>query len=240
MKKEITIPEYLTIKQYMELQKLPDTDSEIEKSLYIVSTITGIELEELRYWDLESIKVINEHIASLVDVGNEFHSMFEWNGVLYGYSNIKQQSLGEYIDLENLCKDVNNNLHKIVSILYRPIVEHDFGTISTQIKHHLKVVRNKGVENVFEHYTIEKYDNHKRKRIENDFLELPVTIALGAISFFLLIGLQYLNNTVYSENKSKMMNEKLINDLIQSIGVGGGLYTHYLKPKYLQLQGIAN
>ena len=240
MKREITIPDYLTVRQYIDLQNIPETDSELEKALFIISTITDIDVEELRYWDLESVKQVNEMISKLVDVGNEFHSMFEWDGVLYGYSNIRQQSLGEYIDLENLCKDVNNNLHKIASILYRPIIEHDFGTLSTQIKHHLKVVRNKGVENVFEHYRIEPYDSGKRKKAEQRFLDLQVTIALGAMSFFLLVGNQYLNNTASLPKSVKMENRRLMERLTESIGGGGGLYTHSLKPTYLKLQATEN
>jgi len=41
---------------------------------------------------------------------------------------------------------------------------------------------------VFEHYRIEPYDSDKRKKVEQRFLDLPVTIALGAMSFFLLVG----------------------------------------------------
>jgi len=72
MKREITIPDYLTVRQYIALQNIPETDSELEKALFIISTITDIDVEELRYWDLESVKQVNEMISKLVDVGNEF------------------------------------------------------------------------------------------------------------------------------------------------------------------------
>ncbi len=234
----VSIPEYLTIKQYQELQNLPDTDSKLEKSLWIISTLTGIEVEELKYWDLKSIKKVNDLIEKMINPGNEFHSLIEWNGTLYGYSNIKQQSLGEYIDLENLSKDINNNLHKVVSILYRPVTSHKFDSLSFQLKHHLKVVRNNEVANVFDAYDIEGYDSDKRKKVEDNFLGFPVTIALGAISFFLITGSQYLNSIVYSENQNlkEKTNQKMLTSLIANIGVGGGLYTHSLKPVYLQLQ----
>jgi len=235
---QVQIPEYLTVQQYMDLQGIPETDSKLEKSLYIISTLTGIEVEELKYWDLDSIKKVNNLIEGMINPGNEFHSLLEWNGTLYGYSNIKQQSLGEYIDLENLSKDINNNLHKILAILYRPVTKHRFDTFSFQLKHHLKVVRGTGVANVFDYYDIEKYDNNTRKSREKDFLGFPVTIGLGAISFFLITGSQYLNSIVYSGNqeKAKKMNQKILTSLIQNIGVGGGLFTHSLKPVYLQLQ----
>ena len=43
-------------------------------------------------------------------------------GKLYGYSSIKKCSLGEYIDLETYCKDMENSMHKVAAILYRPII----------------------------------------------------------------------------------------------------------------------
>lgn len=240
MKREITIPEYLTIQQYIDLQNIPDSEHSLEQALYIISVLTDIDTEELKYWDLDSVKQINEYVSDLIDPKNEFYPLVEWNGVLYGYSNITQQTLGEYIDLENLCKDVNNNLHKIVSILYRPVTKHKFDSLSFQLKHRLKVVRNSGVANVFDGYTIEKYDNEKRKEVEDSFLHFPVTVALGAMSFFLLVGSQYLNNTVSLETSMKMENQKLTESLLGSIGGGSGLSTHSLKPIYLTLQATEN
>ena len=239
-KKTVTldIPDYLTIKQYIELQQLPETDSKLQKSLYILSTLTGISVDELQYWDLESIKQVNEIVENLIEPGNDFYPIIEWKGTLYGYSNIKQHSLGEYIDLEELSKDINNNLHKIVALMYRPITNHKFNTFSFQLKHHLNVVKNKEVANVFDGYTIEEYDNNKRKQTEDSFLDFPVSIALGALSFFLLTGNMYLNNIVFSEtqSQSKMkQNEKLLTSLIANIGGGGALSTHSLKPIYYLL-----
>ena len=237
---QIEIPEYLTIQQYMDLQNLPETESKLEKSLYITSTITGIDVEELQYWDLESIRKVNELIEGLVDPKNEFHSIIEWNGVLYGYDNIKQQSLGEYIDLESLAKDINKNLHKIAAILYRPITDHRFGTFEFMYKHKIKAIRHKDVANVFDYYDIERYDSNVRKVREKEFKDFPVQIALGAISFFLTNASQYLTSTAYSQAPKEMiqeMNQLILDGLIASTGVGGGLFTHSLKPIYYQYQG---
>ena len=237
---QIEIPQYLTIRQYLDLKQLPDTDSKIEKTLFIISTITGIDIDELRYWDLESIKKLNDLIEGLVDPKNEFHSIIEWNGVLYGYDNIKQQNLGEYIDLEGLAKEVDKNLHKIAAILYRPITDHRFDTIDFIVKHKLKTIKHKDVANVFDYYNIEKYDSNVRKVREKDFMDFPVQIALGALSFFLTSGSQYLTSTVYSLAPKEMiqeMNNLLLENLIHNTGAGGGLFTHSLKPIYYQLQG---
>ena len=67
--------------------------------------------------------------------------IIEWNGVLHGYSNIRQSSLAEYIDLETFCKDVKGNLHKIAAILYRPISDHRFDTLKFKTKQSIKMVK---------------------------------------------------------------------------------------------------
>ena len=42
----------------------------------------------------------------------------------YGFiPNLSEITMGEYIDIEGHCKEAHNNLHKIMSILYRPIVK---------------------------------------------------------------------------------------------------------------------
>ena len=42
---------------------------------------------------------------------------------------------------------------------------------------------NNKVENVFDWYTVEPYDNDKRKQVEESFRDFPAHIFLGAISF---------------------------------------------------------
>lgn len=238
---QIEIPEYLTVQQYQDILNLPESESKLEQNLYLISTIIGIDIDELRYWDLQSIKKVSEMIQGLIDPKNEFHSIIEWNGVMYGYDNIKQQNLGEYIDLESLAKDVNNNLHKITAILYRPITEHRFNTVEFIKKNTIQVLKHKDVVNVFEYYDIEKYDSKVRKKRELEFKDFPVQIALGALSFFLANASQYLNSIVFSEKvpkeKIQKMNQSILESLIQSTGAGGGLSTLSVKPIYFQYQG---
>jgi hypothetical protein len=239
---QLEIPEYLTIGQYQKLPEYKEEESSLIRYIKTVSAITGIDEEEIGYWDVDSLKKVHDAIKNLGDPKNEFHSLIEFNGVLYGYSNISQQSLGEYIDLEGLCKDTKGNLHKLAAILYRPVTEHRFDTLDFVIKQKIKMVRNKDIANVFEFYDIEKYDSTRRKAREQEFKEFPLHIILGAVSFFLANASQYLNSTVYSDKMSKekikSMNQTLLESLIASTGAGGGLFTHSLKPIYYQYQGI--
>ena len=238
---QLDIPQYLTVQQYMDILSMPETESKLQRNFYLISTITGIDIEEIQYWDLNSVKQVGELIQGLIDPKNEFHSILEWNGTMYGYSNIKQQNAGEYIDLEGLCKDVNKNLHKIAAILYRPITDHKFHTVDFIKKNTIQVLKHKDVANVFDYYNIEKYSSKKRKKVEDNFKNFPISVLLGAISFFLANASQYLNSIVYSDKiakeKIQEMNQAILTSLLASTGAGGGLSTLSVKPIYHQYQG---
>lgn len=79
----------------------------------------------------------------------------------YGFvPDINAISFGEWLDLDSNCKDFPKNLNKILSILYRPI--------SNQLG-------NK--------YGIEPYNASHLKNAD-DFNEMPLSIANGALVFF--------------------------------------------------------
>lgn len=240
MKKRIQyqLPDYLTIGQYQTIEKYKDS-GRTEFTVQTVSSLTKYEPEEVRKWDVTSLKKILKSYEDISFHNNEFHSLIEWNGELLGYSHIRNQSLGEYVDLENLCEDVPTNLHKICAIMYRPIKKHRFKSFEFAIKQGLKMVKNK-VENVFDWYELKPYDSKERKMREESFKDFPVHIILGALSFFLSTAHQYLINTQSSDNQKvvKMINRLQEKFLSQTIGRGGGLSTSYLNPTYLQLQEI--
>lgn len=236
---EFTIPEHLTVEQYDKISRVR-SDDKLENVVNVIHALTGYETEEIETWSIPSIKEVYSHYHKLFKDTNEFHAIIEWEGQLYGYSDIKKMSFGCYVDLENLCKDLENNLHKIVPILYRPITKHKFNSLSFQVKQKVKMLNNK-VENVFDYYEIEEYDSKKRKMIEDKFKSFPAFIVLGALSFFLSTASLYLNSTAYSEKilTERMMDnnqKEIIKTLLQNTTAGGGLFTDYLKPIYWQLQ----
>ena len=67
--------------------------------------------------------------------------------------------MGEYIDIESHCKEAHNNLHKIMSILYRPIVK------ETKTR-----------------YSIEPYS--PSDEVAKEFLDFPILPSMSALSFF--------------------------------------------------------
>lgn len=239
---QLNIPEYLTIGQYMDMSKYKE-DDKWGKIINTISVLTGRDKEEVSYWSIDSLKQVYALLVGLTDHNNEFHSLVEWNGKLYGYAHMKQSTLGEYIDLENLCKDVEGNLNKIAALLYRPVRKHRFNSLKFLTKNAYKIVVEKNVENVFDWYELEKYDYEARKDVEQEFKDFPITVILGALSFFLTNASLYLTDIVSSETENKMMKTKLnastqqiLESLTQNIGAGGGLSTHSVNPTYYQYQ----
>jgi hypothetical protein len=236
---KLEVPEFISIEKYCDINSYKD-ENNFGKIVHTVSKITGRPMSEVRLWHMDSLTNIVNIFAEIADHKEEFHSIIEWNGELLGYAHMRQATLGEYIDLENLCKDLENNMHKVAAILYRPITKHKFKTLSFAVKQKIKMLNNK-VENVFDHYTIETYDSDIRKDREESFKDFPIHIFLGALSFFLSTGSLYLNNIAYSEGKISKMEmiakeEVLMETLLQSTGAGGGLFTTSLSPTYFKYQ----
>jgi len=235
----ITVPDYLTIDQYKKMNDYKSEDN-FGRLCHSVSVMTGYKISEIRHWPIETLTTIANDFAELADHKQEFHSIIEWNGQLFGYSPVHGSSLGEYIDLESLSKDFENNMHKVAAILYRPIISHRFKSLSFAVRQKIKMVNNK-VENVFDWYTVEPYDNEKRKQREESFRDFPAHIFLGAIGFFFSSVNLYSTNILYLEGRiTKRTMMEMINQQLQTlshnIGVGGGLFTTSLSPIYYKLQ----
>lgn len=238
---EVSVPDYLSIEQYRLMNEYKGDDT-FGRLIHVVSTMTGYSIDDIRKWPLDTLTSIANDYADIADSKNEFHSIIEWNGQLLGYAPVMASSLGEYIDLENLAKDFENNMHKIAAILYRPIKVHRFKTLEFAIKQKIKMVKNK-VENVFDWYTVTPYDNQERKMREETFKDFPAHIFLGAISFFFSSASLYSTNTLFLEKKiTKRTMITMIQDQLEVLShstmAGGGLSTTSLSPVYFKLQGM--
>jgi len=238
---DINIPEYLTIEQYRKMNDY-NGDTDFGRMIHAISSMSGEDFETVKKWPLSVIKEISSAFADLADHKHEFHSIIEWNGQLLGYSPIQHSTLGEYVDIENLSKDLAGNMHKLAAILYRPITKHRFKSFKFAVKQKVKMVAN-DVENVFDWYSVEPYDSNVRKQREEEFKDFPAHIFFGAVSFFLSTVNLYSINTLYSQNKisyrkKKKLQKQQMSSLSQHIGAGGGLFTHSVSPIYLQLQAI--
>ena len=119
----------------------------------------------------------------------------DFKGKKYGMiPNLSSISLGEFVDIEEHCKHSHKNLHKIMSVLYRPIV------------------KEKGTR-----YSIENYDPDEYK--EDEFKDFPILVSLSALSFFFRLGKKLpltLSSYLVREQEKKVQN------LRQLVKSGGG------------------
>jgi hypothetical protein len=150
MKVKVSIPDYFQVKHYKALTILSSLD-EVEQMVHTICTITELPREDVMKWDVGSVVevygVINNMNSSTAQA---FYPIIEWNGQLYGFRNMSKMNLGEYIDLDNLCKESDKNLTSILAILYRPLTNNKIKDGQFIIKSTIKAMKY-DVENVFDY-----------------------------------------------------------------------------------------
>ena len=233
MKKTITIPDYMSIGQWQTINNIEHL-TDLHKTIRTISVLTGISEAELKEYGVKTLGTIYKDLNSKIDLNEEFHPLFKYEDKLYGFQNMDNMTLGEYVDLERLCKEPHKNLHEIMSILYREIDTHNFDNFVWK-KAQKILVNNKKTSNIFKQYTIKKYNIKDRHKASQIFKQLPVQYALGALAFFLGIASGYLNITApYStEEEEKTLKKMQIFNLKVLQSIGGGLRQFITSPNQI-------
>ena len=117
---DITIGTY---QKYVEIQEGKGSEkNKIIKSLALLCGISPFIVKKMAYKDLVDIMAIIKNMIDTEPDKEKFRKVFEFNGEEYGFCpNLSNITTGEYIDLESYCKEPIENLHTIMSILYRKI-----------------------------------------------------------------------------------------------------------------------
>ena len=168
---KLTIPDNwsdITIETYQKYVKIQEgkgsEKNKVVKSLALLCNTTPFVVKKMDYRDLLEIMSIIKTMIDTEPKDEEFRKTFMFKKEEYGFvPNLSKLSTGEYIDLETYCKEPIENLHIIMSILYRKIT----------------FKRN-------ERYAIENYDPDEFK--EELFKDCPMDIALSSLGFFLTLG----------------------------------------------------
>jgi hypothetical protein len=237
----VNIPDYLNLRQYKEIQRYEHLEP-LEKMAKVISILSDKTEEEIITLSPSDVsKIYLDIINSLTDVDSEFYPIFELEGVKYGYTPINKMTLAEYIDLKNLSKDAEKNIEEIIAILYRPIINEEFNSIKYAVAKGIAVGKGE-LEDLFQYYTIEKYDSNTRRKRAKLMQELPASFALGVLSFFLQVIVLSLKNTPASSLSPRKWKKELKTILnktpFQNTGVGLALFTTYRKVPSLQSQEI--
>ena len=159
---DITIGTY---QKYVKIHEGKGTDkTKVVKSLALLCNTTPFIVKKMAYTDLLEIMDIIKKMIDTEPTEQDFKKLFTFKGEEYGFCpNLSRLTTGEYIDLETYCKEPIENLHIIMSILYRRVTNK---------------VNNR--------YAVESYDPEEFK--EELFKDCPMNIALSSLGFFLTLG----------------------------------------------------
>lgn len=224
MEIKLQVPDYLSVKhwkRFVASEHLGPTD----KMVTMLSILTDKTEEEiLTYKTHELTQVYEAVLKSLTDLVPQFYPIFELDGVLYGFTSMSKMTLGEYVDLERLANQPQENIEEIMAILYRPITKNRLSGIKWAFKNKYKVAVG-DAENLFKYYELEEYDSKDRAVNAKKLNVLPASLALGALSFFLVLG----NSSLIGSNLSSLSKEqqteimKTMNKQMGSMNIGDGL-----------------
>ena len=186
------------IKQYIRIQKvLTEGHKDIEKVVKIIRILTDISEKDIYRLSVKNITELGRKLSVLLssEPSDELKPIIMVEDVEYGFHpKLVDLTFGEWVDIDSvLTQGVNENLHKILAILYRPIT------------------KRKG-----DKYLIEEYEPSKER--EQLFLNnLTVGDFHGASVFFSDLGKELLNHTLNSSvTEMKMETQELREQLSRS------------------------
>ena len=178
--KDITIAEF---QRYLQIANTKRKTRDDE----IISMFCKIDKKLIKRLQLKQKKLLVDKINKFVNSKNEtiLEKRIKFKGKKFGFvPNLSKITTGEFVDIEEYGKDINKNLHRIMSVLYR------------------EVNREVG-----EFYSVKPYDPDE---LEIDkFKDLPMSTTLSAIDFFFRLGKNLLEDlNSYSMGVKKTNQEK--------------------------------
>jgi hypothetical protein len=187
--KIVEVKPYLTIQQYQRLKG--NEEKYLNSSVATLSLYTGIPVNQLKDLPVEQVNFVQEYITSQLtekSVSDELHNVFTHNGVEYGLENDwTKLAWGGWVDLEVFSSEnIEQNIHYIMAILYRPIKE-----------------KKKG------NYILQPYKADEIEDRANEFLTLPVNYWFGASVFFFITGNLYISSLESSLIMKNKMNKMI-------------------------------
>lgn len=191
--KQYTIPDFISIENYVKIYKVKDLFSDDYFSAKLISILTECKLEDLLKSDFQNVNYITNYVLNQLPNEPKFIDRFELDGVNYGFfPNWKDLTFAEFMDLDTISgkkpDELLDMLHILAAIMFRPIV-------SEKSKHN---------------YQIEKYDVASMKeRAELFKKKLDVKYILGGQFFFIKYAKRYYDYIQLSSMKKLSLWTKI-------------------------------
>ena len=155
----------ISIRKFIEISEKIKDDTSLQDRMEVIQIVSGCSMDEIRLIPIEILTNIwNEFVHNCFDLGDgAVDNIVTIEGKAYGLINVKNLTVGEMADIDVLKNhpQMNFNLHKIMAILYRPLIS----------KLPFKV----------EPYTNEGFEDRAELFAE----KMPVKVALNSAVFFL-------------------------------------------------------
>ena len=198
MKIEINVPTSLnevTLGQYQKYLKIAENNPEGNfLDAKMIEIFCGIPLSDSYKLKMSSAAAIVDIITELLNQTPKHTERFKLNGIEYGFiPDLDEMSLGEYIDLDNNVSSWEQ-MHVAMNVLYRPIKTSKVGK-----------------------YNIEEYDVKNPEKMK----DMPLGSAIGAVFFFLNLGMELSQHTILSSNNQAEM--EAIQEQLTSEQSGDGI-----------------
>lgn len=123
-------------------------------------------------------------IVELMNMGEPvFKPFIEIGEITYGFHpDLNGMLVGEFIDMEEFCKEPTQNAHKFMSVIYRPVKRR-----------------------IANRYEIEPYRPDSIEYHPEAFLDVPYSVYRGALAFFLTLAVGFVSS---SSSYSPSPNQK--------------------------------
>ena len=122
---EISLDKYIKAMTVLESTK---DENDIDKAIKLLNCLSGVPVKDLYNLEVKSINKLGAYLREFFssEPNDELKHIIKIDDIEYGFHpKLSDMSLGEFVDLENYNKNTIENLHHILSILYRPVIKKD-------------------------------------------------------------------------------------------------------------------
>lgn len=188
----VIVPNEMTLGMYQQMMLTPELYE--NNPIQLLSLFTGIPTNQLKNCSTDEIELIEFFLNDKVKIPKQMEVILNFihDDVEYGLENDwSKLAWGAWVDFEVYSSEnIYANLHKIMAILYRPIVSKD----------------KKNVKN----YKIVPYKSEEIEDRAEIMKNVPLTIWLGVAQFFFSVALIFTKNMRDSLEWENKMNLKIM------------------------------
>jgi hypothetical protein len=189
--KEIKLSQYL---RYLKVLK-DNQDDETFVCIQMVAIFCNLSVADVMKIPVNDFAEIVENLAKVLDQKPQLVKTFKMDGVEYGFiPNLDKMTIGEHATIDSLLGS-DENLELLMSVLYRPITK-----------------------KISPFYQIEPYDGDESKA--ELFKDVTMDVVTGSILFFWNLSKELLNNILSHLESKAMREEKSLEEVLESAGVG--------------------